>query len=252
MSKTEYSRKCPRCNTNLFYATIYTFNRAERNSNWCIKCIQIGKRHSDETKRKIGIFHKNKELSEEQRVKISLSQLGKRHNAATIQKISDSHKGNKNPNFGKHLSEEHRIKISNSHVGQNNHFYNKKHSEETLEKLRVIKLKRIKQLYGNGMYNPLACKFINNLNKIMGIKLQHAENGGERWIGGYSVDGYDEQNNIVFEYDEPKHNSPNHQRKDAIRQQNIINKIHPTLFLRYNEMHRRLYDTDSKSIVQVY
>jgi hypothetical protein len=190
-------------------------------------------------------------MPDEQKMKISRSQRGKVHSNMTIKKISDSHKGNKNPNFGKHLSEDCRIKMSRSHMGENNHFYGKKHSEKTLEKLRELKLESVKRLHGSGKYNPVACEFMNNLNKSLGIGLQHAENGGEKWISGYSVDGYDKHNNIVFEYDEPKHNSPCRKQKDVIRQQNIINKMHPSLFIRYDELSRMLYDAESKSTIQI-
>jgi hypothetical protein len=30
-------------------------------------------------------------------------------------------------------------------------------------------------------------------------------NGGEKFVAGYFLDGYDENLNIAFEYDEPKH-----------------------------------------------
>lgn len=43
--------------------------------------------------------------------------------------------GEKNPNYGKHLSEESRRKISEAQKGENNHMYGKHHSEKTKEKL---------------------------------------------------------------------------------------------------------------------
>jgi len=40
-----------------------------------------------------------------------------------------------------------------------------------------------------------------------GTHIQHAENGGEYHIKelGYWVDGYDKENNIIYEYDEKHH-----------------------------------------------
>ena len=46
----------------------------------------------------------------------------------TKKKISESKIGEKNPNFGKHFSEEHKKKISESHIG-------KHHSEESKKKI---------------------------------------------------------------------------------------------------------------------
>ena len=54
-------------------------------------------------------------------------------------------------------------------------------------------------------YSKKGCKLMDELNEKNSWHLQHAENGGEFFVDGYWVDGYDEQNNIVFEYDEPKH-----------------------------------------------
>ena len=58
------------------------------------------------------------------------------------EKLSNAHKGEKNPMFGKHRSEETKRKISaakkgkhNNNKGENNPFYGKKHSEETKQKI---------------------------------------------------------------------------------------------------------------------
>lgn len=39
----------------------------------------------------------------------------------------------------------------------------------------------------------------------MNWNLRHAENGGEIIKFGYFLDAYDEEKNIVVEYDEPRH-----------------------------------------------
>ena len=77
-----------------------------------------------------------------------------------------------------------------------------------------------------------------------GWSLQHAENRGEICVGGYFLDGYDKDLNIVFEYDEPKHYKDIQNNilkdKDIQRQQNIIEKLHCE-FWRYNEAIDLLY-----------
>ena len=62
-------------------------------------------------------------------------------------------------------------------------------------------------------------------------------------ISGYYVDGYDKEKNIIFEYDEPHHNSLNRKNKDIIRQKRIIDNIKPKMFIRYDQKNNRLYDT---------
>jgi len=77
----------------------------------------LGKKLSEETKRKIGDAHKDKKLSEE-----------------TKRKISEARKGEKNPNYGKKHSEETKRKMSESQKS-------KPKSEEHKRKLRKPKPK---------------------------------------------------------------------------------------------------------------
>jgi hypothetical protein len=118
----------------------------------------------------------------------------------------------------------------------------KYNSEEYKEKLRIAKINQIDKLGVRHTYNLIACNFINKFNKKFKVNLRHALNGGEVQIMWYLLDGYDEEKNIVFEYDEPKHNAPSVKKKDVIRQQRIIKKIRPSMFIRYDEQNNRLYD----------
>ena len=54
------------------------------------------------------------------------------------------------------------------------------------------------------------------------------------------------EKNVVFEYDEPKHNNFSMKKKDEIRQNRIIEKIKPIMFIRFNEQYNRLYDIISE------
>lgn len=89
-------------------------------------------------------------------------------------------------------------------------------------------------------FNPKACEYIDQLNKLKGWNLIHALNGGEHAIGPYFVDGFDEKQNIVFEYDEHGHNKPKVKEHDLKRQEWIISQIHCE-FWRYDEDTNTLY-----------
>jgi Zn finger protein HypA/HybF involved in hydrogenase expression len=77
------------------------------------------------------------------------------------------------------------------------------------------RLKRIKEISinkfnGNQVipsFNSIACDIFDKISIKNNIKIHHAMNGGEFYIEklGYWVDGYDKENNTVYEYDE-KHN----------------------------------------------
>jgi hypothetical protein len=209
----------------------------------------IGIPRSEETKKKVSENHsrywKGKRFSEEHIKKISDSNkgencywYGKKHSEEVKNKMSLAKKGTKRPI-------KIRQKISNSLKGKKKSVIC---SENTREKRRVLKLEQIKQTFGGISFNPKACEFIDKLNKKYGWNLQHALNGGEKRITGYSVDGYDKEKNIVFEYDEKHHYyvvDETLKPKDVQRQQRIINKIQPTLFIRYNEQKQKLYDVIS-------
>ena len=109
--------------------------------------------------------------------------------------------------------------------------------------MREYAVKRIEK-YGihSRNFNKEACDFIDKLNETLKINLQHALNGGEISLNGYLVDGYDKNKNIIFEYDEPAHNLPKYKKKDEKKQESIVEKVNPTLFIRYDEKNNRLYD----------
>jgi len=52
-------------------------------------------------------------------------------------------------------------------------------------------------------------------------------NGGEFYIKelGYWLDGYDKENNVVYEFDEKYHDNQKQKQKDMLRQQDIINHL---------------------------
>lgn len=128
-----------------------------------------------------------------------------------------------------------------------NHNKGKKCSNEQKEKTRISTLKYLEKTKGpiRQRYSINACKYIDELNKKIGWKLQHAENGGEVSVAGYFLDGYDKELNIAFEYDEPAHyiDVENNilREKDVERQNYIIEKLN-CKFYRYNEKLDKFYE----------
>ena len=74
----------------------------------------LNKKHSDDTKRKIGKIHKGKKLSDEHKNKLLQSNKGRTHTDESKYKISESNKG-------RTFSDEHKLKLSESHKGKTPH-----------------------------------------------------------------------------------------------------------------------------------
>lgn len=123
----------------------------------------------------------------------------------------------------------------------------KPHTDATKRILREKMINYIKSV-GNGKFgehfSENGCKYIDFLNEKNGWHLVHAKNGGEKQVCGYFLDGYDEELNIAFEYDEPKHYSDVYNNilceRDIKRQSEIINEL-GCKFYRYNEKMDKFY-----------
>lgn len=86
----------------------------------------------------------------------------------------------------------------------------KSHVPETIQKIRKATIKYLtEQVTGQlaPRYNVNSISIIEEYGRDNGYNFQHAENGGEYYISelGYWVDGYDKENNVVIEIDEPHH-----------------------------------------------
>ena len=107
---------------------------AEGNKGKCVseatrKKISLahkGKKHSPEVIEKMREVHKKEHLSDETRKKMSLSHRGKQHTEAYKRKMSEFMKGENNPNFGK--------------FGKEHQRYGVKHTPEAIEKMRAAKV----------------------------------------------------------------------------------------------------------------
>jgi hypothetical protein len=148
---------------------------------------------------------------------------------STKQKISKSTKGKTyEERYGKDKSQE--LKELRSLQRKNKKFGSRTQSEKRKIRLGMIKYKNQNLLRGGQLspnYNKEGCIFFDKLIKESGNFIQHAENIGEFYIKelGYWVDGYDKENNIVYEYDESHHYDINGKlnKKDKLRQTEIEN-----------------------------
>ena len=96
------------------------------------------------------------------------------------------------------------------------------------QRLRRIKEIEKDKFNGNQMipsYNLIACELFDKISEEKNIHIEHAMNGGEFHIKelGYWVDGFDKENNTVYEYDEKYHKYQ--KEKDLIRENEIINHL---------------------------
>jgi hypothetical protein len=114
----------------------------------------------------------------------------------------------------------------------NNHLQGNECPKCQKKELRKRTIKRIEQnkLNGNQLYpnfNIKACDIFNKISEQNDIHIQHAMNGGEFYIKelGYWLDGYDKENNVVYEFDEKYHDNQKQKQKDMLRQQDIINHL---------------------------
>ena len=155
--------------------------------------------------------------------------------------------GKNNPNFGKHFSKSIRRKMRESHIGKPHSIKMRKNMSKSMkrfyrehpnakESIRLSKLgthhsdatrqkmreHRLGKVYPN--FNSEACKQIDEYGRQHGYHFQHALNGGEIKVIGYSLDGYDKNKNVVIEYYESAHQRT--KKRDAKRKKEIINHLH--------------------------
>jgi hypothetical protein len=224
----EFFKMCPRCGEKQIYGCKSSLIVAIKKNRICIKCLgKLKRKHN-------GIFERICKCGNI--MKYTCRQglnLAKKHNALCRSCASKKSASLIDRSFQK--TEEYREKMSISCKG-------KTHNEKTKEKLRIAKLKQIKEKGTKINYNPKACEFIDNFGKENKFNFRHALNGGEVSFFGYSLDGYDKEKNIIFEYDEPKHNIKSIKKRDIKRQNILIERLNPLHFFRYDEEKQNLYD----------
>lgn len=93
-------------------------------------------KRNPETIEKIASSNRGKKRSEEFRMSRRLAQTGKRHSEETKRKMSSSHAGDKHPMYGKSHSEETKKAWSALKMGSNNNRFGTVHTPETIERMK--------------------------------------------------------------------------------------------------------------------
>ena len=191
-----FIRNCPTCGTEISYTMKVNLFIANKRGSDCLSCAsrkrRIGKHHSEKTKQKMA-----KSMSV---------------NHADVS-------GKNNPMYQKGYLISGR---NNGMFGKYGAMLGKHHSDESRKKIaRGVRKYRLGKV--TPAYNPIACRLIEEYGKKHGYHFQHAENGGEVRVIGYSLDGYDAEKNVVIEVYELRHKYT--MEHDEQRKKEIINEI---------------------------
>lgn len=231
MPNSEWTRYCPTCNKELIYSLKYNYIRSMKANNSCLSCSKKGTRHHFYGK---DSPRKGKIYSEEILTAISNK---------TIWSNNDNQWYRKCPTCQKP------VKASSA----NHAFYRNKctcyscsskrrtYSAECREKMKLSAINRVKRQGGMPSFNENACPVIDQYGIKNGYKFHHALNGGEKWIDGFALDGYDSTNLIAFEYDEPYHEKRKQKLLDLNRTQKLLENEKVKEIIRYSQKYNKLY-----------
>ena len=218
-----WCRRCPKCYKVLEHNGKYAKRSAGRfhlQNRSCGVCKRTGKHHSKNTIDKIK--ESNKKYYS---IKENHPWYGKKHTEEQKRKIGDA-------NRKRILSDDTRIKMSNSHKDKKltektkqilssnspKFWLGKKLSDNAKQNMRIAKLKRLEKLGIPACIDKGASEWFGKYNKTTNSNLRP-----KRFFDiGYDADGYDEEKHIWVEYDTLYHNRIRQQKKDLIRQNNII------------------------------
>lgn len=209
------NRNCPKCNKKLKYNSRCNLLHANKMKALCRKCAcnepsriekirkaHLGQKRPASVGEKISKIKMGHSVSEETRMKLRNANLGKKHTEESKQKMSKNH---------------------------TKYWLGKTRSEETKQKMRISAIKRIERDKLNGgqwcpNYNSTACILFDWANMYHDLYIQHAENGGEIKLDvGYWPDGYDKENNTIYEYYENFHKYT--KKHDEKRKQRIVEHL---------------------------
>ena len=215
-----YSKLCPSCNCVMNYKRKDTLKESIDKNRNCKKCAK---------KNTIPSFIIDGKVSKSVLEKTSKTWFKKGQKPLN----AEFRKGKTlSELYGDEKSKEILVKYKNRFV-----------SQESIEKRRINSRKKMIEMLQklnkdfHPPYNPKACEYFNQLMKKTNTFIQHAENGGEYFIKelGFWVDGYDSENNIVYEYDEKHHFTSNKLNDKDINRQKLIIEFLNCSFIRIKD-----------------
>lgn len=250
----KWVRNCPKCNIELKYNYKSSFLKSVRENKLCVSCVHIGKEPSNKKHLKLTrncpkcndlIYYPNGNVA----FKSEKSNRSCQKCAGNLPKYTfDPKEWNKScPNCGRLQIYKDRKSFKDAIILNSKCL--KCATKESCNRDSIKKQRRERRLgQHTPQFNSNACTYFDSLNVQNNWNLQHALNGGEVRVIGYSLDAYDKERNIVVEYDEPAHynNVGQLKQKDVLRQQRIITHL-GCKFFRYNERTKELYEVKTST-----
>jgi hypothetical protein len=247
-----WKKSCPSCGKEQEYKLKKNFNKAIRLNRMCKECMYKSdiyiKKHkhntsvmwNDKCKREYIIQKRKESINEwkksssitfntqeykEKQSKIQIEYL-KLHPQKTINNIERFSKLREDEN-SVFNSPEYKEKLKNASINAWKNPTIRKKYNDALVKTKWIKVRTDKgQLELMDKWNKLGFRFQPNYQIKTDKDL-------------FYIDGYDPIHNVVLEYDGKYHLKPSQQQKDLIRQNKIIDILHPKKFWRYNAMNKQ-------------
>jgi len=123
--------------------------------------------------------------------------------------------------------------------------------EEFKNKMVDTMIKRYGEIWRNyaPKYNVNSIIYLDVISEKIGIKIQHALNGGEKKFVKYWVDGYIKEYNICIEWDE-KHHNGTRQRERDVKKETFIKENFKCIIIKINQ-NEFLKDIDNNTIKYV-
>jgi len=226
----DYKTTCSICNKELLYSSKHNLKRALSLGSMCLSCSKKGSRHHLYGKES----PKKGKYSQPVLDAISSGLVWHDLNNIWYRKCSNCKKDVKASTPNKALK---RINCLCYSCISKNRIY----SSECRNKMKQSAILRIKTQGGVSNFNKDACVFIENYGTKNGYNFQHALNGGEVWIDGFCLDGYDYKNSIAFEYDEPQHEKKKNKFLDLGRTKKLLKNEKIKEIIRYSKKYNKLY-----------
>ena len=102
--------------------------------------------------------------------------------------------------------------------------------------MKCLKVEIVIKYYETYNYSKDSIKYLDEISKKLNIEIQHAENGGEKQLLKYWLDGYIEKYNIGIEWNDPQHYKKSERNKDSKRK-NYIFENFGTYIVEVNQIH---------------